>query len=164
MLQRKSRWMVSSDYPAVARIDGCSFAEPWEIVDFRRELRQRNAIGRVIVLGDKVVAYMVYLLHKRAFEIRRFAVDPDFRRMRLAYQLAHDLKLKLMGARRTRIVIDVPERCLDAQLFLRSASFRCYTIERGSDGENDVFRFEYRPSSDSHLAESIVGDTSNQNT
>lgn len=164
MSQNNVRWMVIADYPSVVRIDACSFLQPWGIADFSRELRQRNSIGRVMLLGGRVVAYMVYRLHPRAFEIARFAVDPDFRRLHLGCQLVDTIKWKLGATGRDRIVIDVPERMLDTQLFLRSLNFRCYAVDRGGCGEDDVFRFEYRMESGSHLTGSIVGDSSNQNT
>lgn len=156
--------MVIADYPSVVRIDACSFLQPWEIDDLGRELRPWNSIGRVMLLGGRVVAYMIYRLHKRAYEISRFAVDPDFRRMYIGCQLVDTLKLKLSPTGRNRIVIDVPERMLGTQLFLRSLDFRCYAVDRGGCGEDDVFRFEYRLTSGSHLTGSIVGNNGNQNT
>ena len=52
------RWMIRRDMPSVLAIEQECFEFPWYEDDFVRCLRQRNCIGMVAELDDKVVGYM----------------------------------------------------------------------------------------------------------
>ena len=74
------RWMIRRDMPEVLRIEQASHDYPWCEEDFLRCLRQRNCIGMVAEVGEKVVGFMIYELHKTKLHIMNFAVHPDCRR------------------------------------------------------------------------------------
>ncbi len=58
------RWMIRRDMADVLEMESLCYAVPWTEEDFIRCLRQRNCIGMVAEVGEKVVGFMVYELHK----------------------------------------------------------------------------------------------------
>jgi ribosomal-protein-alanine N-acetyltransferase len=140
------RWMIRRDMPEVLRIEQASHDFPWCEEDFLRCLRQRNCIGMVAEQGEKVVGFMIYELHKSKLHILNFAVHADHRRSGIGMQMAEKLVSKLSSHRRVRIVAEVRETNLDAQLFFRSAGFRATGVSREfyTDSGEDAFVMEYR--------------------
>jgi ribosomal-protein-alanine N-acetyltransferase len=139
------RWMIRRDMPEVLRIEHASHDYPWCEEDFLRCLRQRNCIGMVAEMGEKVVGFMIYELHKTKLHILNFAVHPDCRRGGIGSQMAEKLISKLSSHRRTRILIEVRETNLDAQLFFRTAGFRAISVSRQfyADTGEDAYIMEY---------------------
>src|SRR5438874_13513583 len=74
------RWMVRRDMPEVMVTERASFEYSWTEDDFLRCLRQRNCIGMVAEIDDRVVGFMIYELHKSRLHILNFAVHPNVRR------------------------------------------------------------------------------------
>src|SRR5881397_3781501 len=114
------RWMIRRDMPEVLQTEQASFDFSWTEEDFLRCLRQRNCIGMVAEQGEKVVGFMIYELHKSKLHILDFAVHPEHRRGGIGCQMSEKLVSKLSSHRRTRIVAEIRETNLDAQLFFRS--------------------------------------------
>lgn len=96
--------------------------------------------------GEKVVGFMIYELHKTKLRILNLAVHPEHRRIGVGIQLAEHLVRKLSSHRRTRLVVEVRETNLDAQLFFREAEFRATSVSRQfyADSDEDAFVMEYR--------------------
>src|SRR5436190_22964021 len=110
------RWMIRRDMPEVLQIEEDSYDYPWSEEDFLRCLRQRNCIGMVAELGEKVVGFMIYELHKSKLHILNFAVHPQWRRLGVGAQMIVKLIGKLSSHRRTRVTLEVRETNLPAQL------------------------------------------------
>ena len=140
------RWMIRRDMPEVLQIEEASYDFPWSEEDFLRCLRQRNCIGMVAELGEKVVGAMIYELHKARLHILNFAVHPAFRRQRIGSQMIQKLVSKLSSHRRTAITLDVRESNLPAQLFFREAGFKAVKVLRGfyDDTAEDAYLLQYR--------------------
>lgn len=142
-----TRWMIRSDMPEVLGIEWASFESPWQEDDFRRCLRQRNCIGMVVVDNDdRVTGFMVYELFKTRVHILNFAVHPAHRREAVGSQMAAKLIGKLSAARRTRVVLEVRETNVAAQVFFRSQGFRAEGTLRGhyEDTDEDAYQMVYR--------------------
>jgi ribosomal-protein-alanine N-acetyltransferase len=122
------RWMIRRDMPEVMRIEGESFEFPWSEEDFTRSLRQRNCIGMVAEYADSVVAFMIYELHRSRLHMLNFAVLRSHRRLGIGSQMMQKLAAKLAPERRERIVLEVRETNLAAQLFFRSLGFRAVSV------------------------------------
>lgn len=144
------RWMIRKDLDQVVAIDGDSFAFPWPAGDYENPppdpsfvhaLRKRNSIGMVLDGGDRIAGFMIYDLHKHHIEIARFAVAADMRRTGVGTAMIEKLKAKLSDERRRRLVLDVDELNLPAQLFLRDCGFRCTQI---TPGDAPRYRFQHR--------------------
>jgi ribosomal-protein-alanine N-acetyltransferase len=140
------RWMIRRDMPEVLRIEQSSHDYPWCEEDFLRCLRQRNCIGMVAEQGEKVVGFMIYELHKTKLHILNFAVHSEHRRTTIGTQMAEKLVSKLSSHRRIKIMAEVRETSLEAQLFFRSAGFRATGVAREffADSGEDAFVMEYR--------------------
>lgn len=139
------RWMIRRDMPEVLAIEHASFDYPWCEEEFLRVLRQRNCIGMVAELGDRVVGFMIYELHKAKLQVLNFAVDPEFRRMGVGRQMVAKLVGKLSSHRRTRIVLSCRETALPAQLFFRDQRFRATEVIRAyfEDTDEDAYVMQY---------------------
>ena len=139
------RWMIRRDMPEVLAIEAESFEFPWLEEDFFRHLRQRNTIGMIAEHENVVTGFMVYDLSKRKIQLMNFAVGVEFRREGIGTQMIEQLKGKLFSQRRTRIVLEIRESNLAAQLFFRSSGFRATSVLRNwFDNGEDAYQMEYR--------------------
>lgn len=140
------RWMIRRDMLEVQDIEAASFEFPWSEEDFLRCLRQRNCIGMVAEHYDRVVGFMIYELHKNRLHILNFCVHPEYRRRGIGAQMLNKLAGKLSDQRRNRIMLEVRERNLSAQLFFRQAGFRAITVLRDfyEDTVEDAYLMEFR--------------------
>lgn len=140
------RWMIRRDMPAVLAIEEASFEFPWSEEEFIRCLRQRNCIGMVAERGDEVVGFMIYELHKNRLHLLNFAVDPMVRRETIGKSMIEKLSGKLSQERRNRILLEVRETNLDAQLFFKSLGFRAISVLRDyyEDTTEDAYLMQLR--------------------
>jgi ribosomal-protein-alanine N-acetyltransferase len=98
---------------------------------------------------DRVVGFMIYELHKNKLHVLNFAVAKELRRRGVGTQMLNKLVGKLSNQRRTRILLEVRETNLAAQLFFKGASFRAVSVLRDfyDDTTEDAYlmQFRYRP-------------------
>ena len=143
------RWMIRRDMQSVLEIERQSFEFAWTEEDFIRCLRQRNCIGMVAERGEQIVGFMIYELHKNRLHVLNFAVHPEFRRCNVGQSMAEKLVGKLAFQRRNRIMLEVRESNLDAQLFFRKLGFRAISVLRDfyEDSTEDAYlmQFRYQP-------------------
>lgn len=143
------RWMIRRDMPEVLDIEGHSFEFPWSEEDFIRCLRQRNCIGMVAEFEEQVVGFMIYELHKTRLHVLNFAVNPKFRRRAVGQAMMGKLVSKLSHQRRNRILLEVRETNLSAQLFFRNIGFKAVSVLRDfyDDTTEDAYlmQFTYQP-------------------
>jgi len=138
--------MIRRDMAAVLQIEQHSFEFPWTEDEFIRCLRQRDCIGMVAERSEQVVGFMIYELHKNRIHILSFAVHPEFRRQGVGRAMIDKLVSKLAYQRRNRIVLEVRETNLHAQLFFRQLGFRATSVLRSfyEDTPEDAFLMQYR--------------------
>jgi ribosomal-protein-alanine N-acetyltransferase len=122
-----------------------AFEFPWSDEDFTRCLRQRNCIGMVAESGDSVVAFMIYELHRSRLHVLNFAVARSHRRLGIGTRMMDKLVGKLSPERRSRIVLEVRETNLPAQLFFRSLGFRAISVLKDfyQDTTEDAYLMHY---------------------
>ena len=139
------RWMIRRDMPEVLDIENRSFEFPWSEEDFIRCLRQRNCIGMVAEHDERVVGFMIYELHKNRLHILNFAVRSEMRRRAVGSSMARKLISKLSHQRRSRIMLEVRETNLAAQLFFRQLGFRAVSVLRDfyEDTTEDAYLMQY---------------------
>ena len=140
------RWMIRRDMPEVLATESESFEFPWLEEDFIRCLRQRNCIGMVAEHEDRVVGFMIYELHKTRIHVLNFAVADGYRRRGVGSQMVAKLISKLSSQRRSRILLEVRETNLSAQLFFRENGFRAVSVLRSyyADTPEDAYLMQYR--------------------
>ena len=140
------RWMIRRDMAEVLEIETEGFEFPWCEEEFIRCLRQRNCIGMVAEHDERVVGFMIYELHKTRLHILNFAVGRTVRRRGVGTQMMAKLIGKLSSQRRTRILLEVRETNLAAQLFFRAKGFRAVSVLRDfyDDTPEDAYLMQYR--------------------
>lgn len=140
------RWMIRRDMPAVLAIEEASSEFPWPEDEFIRCLRQRNCIGMAAERDDEVVGFMIYELHKNRLHLLNLAVDANCRREGVGRAMVQKLKDELSSERRNRIMLEVCETNLDAQLFLSKLGFKAISVLRGfwEKTEEDAYLFQFR--------------------
>lgn len=140
------RWMIRRDMPSVLAIEESSFEFPWSEEEFIRCLRQRNCIGMVAERDDEVVGFMIYELHKNRLHLLNFAVAVAYRRQSIGGTMIEKLTSKLSADRRNRIMLEVRETNLDAQLFFKGLGFRAISVLRDfyEDTTEDAYLMQLR--------------------
>ena len=140
------RWMRRCDMPEVLGIEDRSFEFPWAEEDFIRRLRRRNGIGMLAEHDERIIGFMIYEAHKDRLHVLNFAVHPDFRRHRVGTAMIAYLMGKLSPQRRNRILLEICETNLQAQLFFRDRGFRAISVFRDFYDETteDAYLMEYR--------------------
>jgi ribosomal-protein-alanine N-acetyltransferase len=88
---------------------------------------------------------MIYELHKTRLHILNFAVHTDYRRRDVGSAMIHKLVSKLSHQRRNRILLEVRETNLEAQLFFRDSGFRAVSVLRDfyDDTTEDAYLMQY---------------------
>lgn len=142
------RWMIRKDLPTVLNIEERCFEYPWGENDFIAALRQRTIIGMVAERGDQVVGFMIYELHKTRLHLLSMAVDPDYSRRGIGRTMIEKLVSKLTYQGRNRLVLEVRESNLPAQLFFKSMGFQAVGILNHfyDDCDEDAYQFQLRAS------------------
>jgi [ribosomal protein S18]-alanine N-acetyltransferase len=145
LLRMHVRWMIRRDMNEVLGIEQEAFEFPWSEEDFTRCLRQRNCIGMVAEIADSVVAFMIYELHRTRLHVLNVAVARSHRRLGIGTQMMRKLAGKLSPDRRDRIVLEVRERNLPAQLFLRTQGFRAVSVLKDfyQDTTEDAYLMQF---------------------
>jgi ribosomal-protein-alanine N-acetyltransferase len=140
------RWMIRRDMPEVLDIEHQSFEFPWSSEDFIRCLRQRNCIGMVAEHDDRVVGFMIYELQKTRIHVLNFAVHGQFQRRGVGSQMLAKLIAKLSLQHRSRVMLEVRETNLAAQLFFRENGFRAVSVLHGyyHDTPEDAYLMQFR--------------------
>ena len=140
------RWLIRRDMPEVMQIENECFEFPWLEDDFIRALRQRNCIGMVAEHEDQIAGFMIYELHKSRIHVLNFAVSCGFRRNKVGSQMIARLVSKFSAQRRTRILLEVRETNLNAQLFFRANGFKAISVLRNfyADTPEDAYLMQLR--------------------
>ena len=154
------RWMIRRDLPSVMGIESASFEFPWTEDEFVRCLRQRDCIGMVAEYAEQVVGFMIYEMQRTRIHVLSFAVHPDYRRQSVGSAMVQKLVSKLAYQRRNRIILEVRETNLAAQLFFKSLGFRATGVLRNfyEDSTEDAFLMQFR-SMVLDASEDMHGDT-----
>ncbi len=137
------RWLLRRDLADVLAIERASSEHPWGEDEFVHALRQRHTIGIAADAGERIVGFMIYGLYPQRIDLIELAVDPAQRRRGIGGRMIAKLVGKLSAQHRSRLVVDVRESNLPAQLFLRSRGFRAEGIVRACyrDSAEDGYRF-----------------------
>ena len=122
------RWMIRRDMPEVVAIEREAFEFAWSDEDFTRCLRQRNCIGMVGEIADSVVSFMIYELQRTRLHVLNFAVLRSHRRLGVGSHMLRKLLGKLTPEHRNRVLLEVRETNLPAQLFFRDHGFRAVSV------------------------------------
>lgn len=142
------QWIVRSDMREIMEIERESHLVPWTRDEFLRCFKRRNVIGLVAmrdeVEGDRIAGYVIYELGKRSLRLLNLAVRRECQLRGVGRTLVNRLTERLERNGRERLVAEVWERNVGAQLFFRALGFRATGVLRGffRDGE-DAYEMEW---------------------
>lgn len=142
-IQAHVRWMLARDILALVdmeqRIGG------WDAQRILEVKRQHGVVPMVAesISTRLVHGYALFRIHPRGFEMLRLLVHPDYRRRGVGSQLINRICNKLDPIQKRRLVLDVHERDLAMQLFLRSCGFQATRILHGAYVPDDGIRFVF---------------------
>jgi len=146
VLSLSIRWMITRDIPEVIEIENSTGF--WTRDDLVSLLRQKNVIGMVIELVDskKIVGFMVYELLSTRISLLNLSVHPEFRRQKVGSSLMLKLIGKLAPQKRIKVVAELRESNLFAQLFLKAIGFKAVEVLRSyfEDTDEDAYVMEYK--------------------
>jgi ribosomal protein S18 acetylase RimI-like enzyme len=140
----QDRFMTREDLDAVMAIEASLALHEWTRDEFQSALRMRYVNCRVVTVGGVVIGYMVYLLAPAKLEILRLVVGERWRRRRVASHLFYEVVTRCSKAAKLPAVrACVPERCVDAQVFLRWHGMRFVKFARGAYAGEDGYVLEF---------------------
>ena len=143
--------LMTSHLERVLAIEAQSFESPWTQEKFGAFMGSKTMVCLVMLNPDRqreVMGYVAFSVGGLAPRLLRLAVAPEYRLQRVGMalveyavnaQLAPGLKPQPGGPE--RVIADVPERCVAAQLFFRKLGFARYVTIKGAGG--DVYRFSW---------------------
>jgi len=139
------RWMSRKDMKEVLKIENECFEFAWTEKEFMSNLWQRNCVGWVAEYQGRIIGFMVYKNLKNKIHLLNIATLSEFRRQGVGTQLVAKLITKL-GNQRRRIMLEVRETNLPAQLFLRFIGFRAIEILRDfyDETNEDAYQMVYK--------------------
>lgn len=143
------RWMVRADLPAVVEIEWLCFQHPWTAKDFERMNKERSVVVMVVEeeLNDEIVGYIVYESFENRICLMNLGIKPCYQRHGIGSMLVDRLASKLAEGKREKLVAEVRETNVDAQLFFKKCGFKCVKTMRGYYDEvpgEDAYLFERR--------------------
>ena len=121
-------WMLKSHLADVVRIENACFEYPWDEKSFLATLKHRDVVGSTITLNHEVVGFALYELKTYSIMILNIAIDPDYQKQGLGRFAVQRLLDKLSYGRRTKVIVEVRETNLPAQLFFSSLGFKARSI------------------------------------
>lgn len=124
------RQLTQYDIPAVAEM--CD----WSVEDIWAVLSDHMCGATVVECAGRVVAHLFYRISPPYTKVLSFGVHPLWRRNKIGTFLFSRLAWSFYNVR-----VEVPEFCLDAQLFLRALGYTAVDILRNPDGAEDRYLF-----------------------
>lgn len=130
----KVRWMVRKDLADI--LEAAPYLTEHGLLSL---LRKHETICLVGEYGDKVICFTVYEPLKTRIKVRYLVVNEKWQTMGFGSLLLARLVGKLSD-RRPVLFVDVDERALGVQLWLKHRGF----VATGVNREAETYRMEYR--------------------
>jgi [ribosomal protein S18]-alanine N-acetyltransferase len=139
----------------VLEIEQHSFEYPWSPNDFTCCTMRCNCIGMISEYECRIVGFMIYELRKTHIHLLNFAVHERFRRIGVGTQMINILTSKLGTQNRSgrnKILLELRETNLDAQIFFRRMNFRVISTLKSFYNETaeDAYLMQYKRQNQPH--------------
>lgn len=130
----------SSDNGAIAELEKKCFSYPWNYDMVCETQVQNNFCGVVAVIGEKVVGYAGAIFAMDIADIALVAVDPDFRRQKIAESAVKALIDKLIEKEIEKIFLEVRVSNLPARSLYKKVGFQEIGIRKNyyEDAEDAI--------------------------
>lgn len=154
------RWMIRRDMAEVLEIEHlCQRREDaWSEDEFLRNLRRSDCVGKIVEYHGQIVAFTVYENAKRSIEIFNLAVHPSCWRRGFGSLLLDHVRRGL-SLKRPVMSVEVPERQLAAQLFLRHHGFTMQLALKDDSGAfEDLYFFVYEIGTEAPVTRVLIAE------
>lgn len=137
------RTMAMKDYPAVEEIDRVSFKDCWNTPLLKAKLISGDGLNALVaVVGESVVAFLLYEVRAEALEVVRVAVHPSARRRGIGRMLVESVREVVSSSGRPAVIgWNVRETNLDATYFLKQMRFTAKLVPGHYANGDDAYRF-----------------------
>ncbi len=116
----------------------------WKEKDFVRFLRSNSCLGRIVMIGDKVVGYAIYRRYAKRLHLFNLVVASACRRKGIGTQLISSLlAANFCDDECVTITLNIKSSNLGGQLFCKAMEFEAANVLRGFYGDEDAYRFVY---------------------
>jgi ribosomal-protein-alanine N-acetyltransferase len=150
------RHFLDRDFDEVLAIEDSSFEFPWTKKEFLDCLRTPKShkifpkcVGLIAESNELVVGYLIYKELNKAFKVLNVAVQESQRRLGVLTQMMNRLSLIATRKNKERIVLEVRETNLQAQIAFRAYGFKATKVlkHRYDDTETteDAYKMVFRP-------------------
>jgi [ribosomal protein S18]-alanine N-acetyltransferase len=145
--------LTDSMIPAVLAIEEAAFAgDSWNATDFKHMKSRRDGIvtlfeSRASESDRPVVGFIAYTLATGYIRIWNFAIHPMYQRRGVGTWAIRDyMASKLHAHRRVKILLDLRESALEAQLFFRAMGYKAINVKRHyyDDTDESAYEMQYR--------------------
>lgn len=133
------------DKKEILDIENKSFEFPYEEDDFMDTFRFGRALGGIYRQDKKINGFIIYEFRRKSVYLWNLAVHPDHRRQGIGASLVNKL-VRNASSLRDRIIIEIRETNLPAQLFLRKQGFKATKILKNFYDETpeDAYKMELK--------------------
>lgn len=140
----RHRVLISVDLRSALQIERDCFEYPWDEKTFKFALKRKNLVAYSLIHEEQVIGYVFFLLRKSSLHIINIAVAPEFQRSGGGRYLINTLMEKL-NEKRVKLIVEVRETNLPAQLFFKSLGFKAVSVLRNSYEETteDAYKFQF---------------------
>lgn len=141
----KIRYVVLADLDEIYEIERSLYEHPFSLSELEKLLVSKNCVSLCALKDNKIVGYIIYELYAKKISIVNLSVDIIHQRNGVGTQLIDNIKNKLSLKKRLKIVIDVAERNLNAQLFLKNMGFLYIKTKKKfyEQSNMDAYYFEF---------------------
>nr|WP_303649812.1 ribosomal protein S18-alanine N-acetyltransferase [Desulfobotulus pelophilus] len=135
--------MVSEDLACITELEGSLFPFPWKKQDFMAELLFPGALCKVVIMGQRPIAYLCSRDVADGIEILKIAVHPDCRHRGIARTLIQETFIRAAASDWPLIFLEVAQNNTAAQAFYRNLGFTSTGIRKqyypdGTDAINMI--------------------------
>jgi ribosomal-protein-alanine N-acetyltransferase len=120
-----------ADLPALARLEGSAFSDPWTITMLEEALAARGAVALVAEIGGQVVASVMARQVADEGEILTIAVEPEHRRRGLGRHLLEAATRVLATGGARTVWLEVRTSNVAARMMYLGAGFVAAGVRRG---------------------------------
>lgn len=134
------RELRAADRAALLRIESASFPDAWTPRILDAVLARANVSVHVLERGCTCVAFFVVARERDRLHLLNLGVAPEARRRGLGARALQAAEKIAWAHGLPRVVLEVRETNLAAQLLYRSSGYRAVEIVRAYYGDEDAYR------------------------
>lgn len=137
----KIRHVITKDLAALVSIDENS-DDSWGTDEFKVFKKPAENILLVAEIDNHIVGFILFTLQKKRAKLEKLVITEILRRRSLGSQLIDKIKRDFLKQERVGIFVEVGERNLPIQLFLRNREFIATEIHPSGSGDS-TYIMEY---------------------